>query len=180
MPMNEAIVMTATSLCATCDISWASTPSSSASFSRPSIRPLVTQITAFLLLRPVANAFGMGDWAMATLGLGMSASAQIRSMMPCSRGACCGVTSTAPAVLSAILSDQKNDPKPSATASRTGKKMIAPFEARWLASSTKIRARMNATKTSAEQEHRQAHPRDESPVRRIAGLRHRAASVLSS
>src|ERR1035438_2579307 len=31
----------------------------------------------------------------------------------------------------------------------------------------------------AEQEHRQAHPSDESPVRRIAGLRHRAASVLS-
>src|SRR5450756_1332977 len=34
-------------------------------------------------------------------------------------------------------------------------------------------------KDDAEQEHRQAHPSDESPVRRIAGLRHRAASVLS-
>src|ERR1019366_7619332 len=34
-------------------------------------------------------------------------------------------------------------------------------------------------KDDAKQEHRQAHPSDESPVRRIAGPRHRAASVLS-
>src|SRR5450759_4701062 len=34
-------------------------------------------------------------------------------------------------------------------------------------------------KDDAKQEHRQAHPSNESPVRRIAGLRHRAASVLS-
>jgi hypothetical protein len=109
MPMNEAIVMTATSLCATCDSSCASTPSSSCSFSRPSSRAVVAQTTAVLLLRPVANAFGIRDGAMATLGLGMSASAQIRSTTPCSWAACgpsCGVTSWAPAVRSAILSDQ--------------------------------------------------------------------------
>ena len=43
---------------------------------------------------------------IATRGLGMSASAQIRSMIACSSGACCGVTSRARAVFSAILSDQ--------------------------------------------------------------------------
>ncbi len=42
---------------------------------------------------------------MATRGLGMSASAHTRSTMPCSSGCCCGVTSTARAVLSAILSE---------------------------------------------------------------------------
>ncbi len=105
MPRNDAIVMTATSLCATCDISCASTPSSSSSLSFLS-RPSVTQTTATLLLRPVAKAFGRFTGEMATRGLGMSASAQIRSMMPCRCGACCGVTSWARAVLSAILSDQ--------------------------------------------------------------------------
>ena len=105
MPRNDAIVMTATSLCATCDISCASTPSSSCGSSRCS-RPSVTQITATLLLRPVANAFGMDTGEMATRGLGMLASAQIRSMISCSPGACCGVTIRARAVFSAILSDQ--------------------------------------------------------------------------
>ncbi len=105
MPRNDAIVMTATSLCATCDISCASTPSSSFLSSLLS-RPSVTQTTATLLLRPVAKAFGMPTGEMATRGLGMLASAQIRSMMPCSSGACCGVTSLARAVFSAILSDQ--------------------------------------------------------------------------
>ena len=108
MPRNEAIVMTATSLCATCDISWAMTPSSSWSSSRPSISEVVTQSTAFLALRPVANAFGMGERAMATLGLGMSASAHSRSTMPCTLaaiGPSFGPTSTARAALSAILSE---------------------------------------------------------------------------
>ena len=48
----------------------------------------------------------MAIGAMATRGLGMLASAQIRSTMPCSSGASCGVTSRARAVRSAILSDQ--------------------------------------------------------------------------
>ena len=39
----------------------------------------MTQITATLLLRPVAKAFGMFAGEMATRGLGMSASAQSRS-----------------------------------------------------------------------------------------------------
>ena len=102
------MVITATSLCATCDISCARTPSSSFVSSLRS-RPWVTQTTATLLLRPVAKAFGMSPGAIATRGLGMSASAQSRSMTPCSSaaiGPSCGLTSCAPAVLSAILSDQ--------------------------------------------------------------------------
>ncbi len=105
MPRNDATVMTATSLCATCDISCASTPSSSSGSSLSS-RPWVTQITATLLLRPVAKALGMATGEIATRGLGMSASAQIRSIMPCRFGACSGVTTRARAVFSAILSDQ--------------------------------------------------------------------------
>ena len=66
---------------------------------------MVTQSTEFLLLRPVAKAFGMRVGAIATRGLCMSASAHSRSTMPCSSGACCGVTSPAPAVRSAILSE---------------------------------------------------------------------------
>lgn len=88
-PRNEAIVMTATSRWATCDISWARTPSSSSGSSLRS-RPVVAQTRAVFSLRPVANAFGTSLSAMATLGFGMSASAQIRSMVPCSSGACSG------------------------------------------------------------------------------------------
>ena len=47
----------------------------------------MTQTTATLLLRPVANAFGMFVGAIATRGLGMSASAHSRSTTPCSSGA---------------------------------------------------------------------------------------------
>ena len=109
MPRNEATVITTTSLCATCDSSWASTASSSWSVrSGLFSRPVVATSTAVLLLRPVANAFSIGDGAMASRGLGMLASAQSRSTMPCSRAACgpsCGVTTRAWAVLSAILSE---------------------------------------------------------------------------
>ena len=77
--------MTWTSLCATWLSSCASTPSSS-SCVRPLCvsRPSVTHSTEFLLLRPVAKAFGMRVGAIATRGLSMSASAQSRSTMPCS------------------------------------------------------------------------------------------------
>ena len=107
MARNDAIVITWTSLCATCDISCARTPSSS-SFSRRRMIPLVAQTTAWSALRPVANAFGMSVSAIATRGLGMSASAQSRSTMPCRRaasGESVGLTSRAPAVASAILSE---------------------------------------------------------------------------
>ena len=70
--------------------------------------PVVTTRTAFLLLRPVAKAFGMSVRAIATRGLGMSASAHSRSTIPCRRAACSesvGLTSRAPAVFSAILSE---------------------------------------------------------------------------
>jgi len=108
MPSSEATVMTATSLCATCDISCARTPSSSWSSSLSRI-PRVAQMIATLLLRPVANAFGMLVGAMATRGLGMLASAQMRSTISCSlraSGESSGLTSLAPEVRSAILSDQ--------------------------------------------------------------------------
>jgi hypothetical protein len=67
-------------------------------------RPSVTHSTEFLLLRPVAKAFGKRVGAIAILGLSMSASAHSRSTTPCSSGACCGLTSWAPAAARAILS----------------------------------------------------------------------------
>lgn len=106
-PRNEAIVMTATSRWATCDISWARTPSSSSGSSLRS-RPVVAQTRAVFSLRPVANAFGTSLSAMATLGFGMSARAQIRSMVPCSSGACSGVTSRAPMPYAAMRSLNQN------------------------------------------------------------------------
>ena len=109
MPRNEASVMTATSLWATCDISWARTASSSSLSSSLVSRPWVAQTTATLLLRPVAKAFGIYVGAIATRGLGMLASAQSRSTTWCSRaasGESCGPTSRAPDARSAILSDQ--------------------------------------------------------------------------
>ena len=109
MPSTEATVITATSLCATCDSSWASTPSSSSLLSSLSSRPWVAHSTATLLLRPVAKALGMDVGAIAICGLGMLASAQSRSTTACSRAASresSGLTSRAPEVRSAILSDQ--------------------------------------------------------------------------
>ncbi len=56
-------------------------------------------------LRPVANAFGMSVGITATRGFGRSASAQSRSTIACSSGACSGETTLAPDVASAILSE---------------------------------------------------------------------------
>ncbi len=106
-PRKPATVITATSRWATCDSSWASTPSSSSGSSRRS-RPVVTQTTAFCGLRPVAKAFGMSLSATATRGLGMSASAQSRSTAPCSCGYCSGVTRWAPIARSVIRSLNQN------------------------------------------------------------------------
>ena len=103
-PRNEATVITMTSLWATCESSCAITPSSSSGVSRRWM-PLVTHSTACSLLRPVAKAFGRSVGEIAIRGLGMSASAQTRSTMPCSSGACCGVTSWAWAEDRAILSE---------------------------------------------------------------------------
>ena len=102
MPRPLAMVMTATSRWATWEISWESTASTSGSSSRRR-RPVVTQTTAALGLRPVAKALGMSVVAMATRGLGMSASAHSRSTTPCSSGACSGVTSLACMAYMAIL-----------------------------------------------------------------------------
>ena len=69
--------------------------------------PVVTQTTAALGLRPVAKALGTSLWAMPTLGLGMSASAQRRSTIACSSGASCSETTRACIENSAILSEKK-------------------------------------------------------------------------
>ncbi len=67
---------------------------------------MVTATTECLGLRPVANAFGMSFSAIATCGFGMSASAQSRSTMPCSSGACSGVTTRAFMAAIASLSEK--------------------------------------------------------------------------
>lgn len=56
------------------------------------MRPVVTQTTAWLALRPVANALGRSISETATWGLGMSAVAHSRSMTPCNWGCSSGVT----------------------------------------------------------------------------------------
>ena len=68
---------------------------------------MVAQTTAAFGLRPVANAFGMSVSAMATRGLGMSASAHSRSIAPCSSGASSGVTRWPCIPQSAILSENQ-------------------------------------------------------------------------
>ncbi len=104
MPADEAIVITSTSRCATWESSWARTPSSSSASSLPRM-PVVTQTTARFGERPVAKALGMSTSEMPTRGLGMSASAQSRSIMPCSSGASSGVTSRARMARIATLSE---------------------------------------------------------------------------
>ena len=104
MPADEAIVITSTSRWATWDSSWASTASSSSAVSLPRM-PVVTQTTARSGERPVAKALGMSRSATPTRGLGMSAIAQSRSIMPCSSGASSGVTSRARIARMATLSE---------------------------------------------------------------------------
>ena len=104
MPAEEATVITSTSRCATWESSWASTPSSSSAVSVCRM-PVVTQTTERSGERPVANALGTDVSATPTRGLGMSASAQSRSIMPCSSGASSGVTSRARIAFIATLSE---------------------------------------------------------------------------
>ena len=66
---------------------------------------MVTQTTDRSGERPVANALGTLVSAMPTRGLGMSARAQSRSIMPCSSGASCGVTSRARIARMATVSE---------------------------------------------------------------------------
>ena len=67
--------------------------------------PVVTHTTARSGERPVAKALGRSMSEMPTRGLGMSARAQSRSIMPCSSGASSGVTSRARIARMAILSE---------------------------------------------------------------------------
>ena len=66
---------------------------------------MVTQTTDRSGDRPVAKALGSEVSAMPTRGLGMSARAQSRSIMPCSSGACSGLTSRARIAFMATLSE---------------------------------------------------------------------------
>ena len=104
IPADEATVITSTSRCATWDSSWARTASSSSAL-RVFRMPVVTQTTERSGDRPVANALGIGVSAMPTRGLGMSASAHSRSIMPCSSGASSGPTSRARMARMATLSE---------------------------------------------------------------------------
>ena len=104
IPAEEATVITSTSRWATWESSCASTASSSSAVSVRRM-PVVTQTADRLGERPVAKAFGRSVSAIATRGLGMSASAQSRSIIPCSSGASSGLTSRAPMARSAALSE---------------------------------------------------------------------------
>ena len=77
---------------------------SSAGVNRRS-NPVVAQIVAVSCERPSANAFGIRTSAIATRGLGMSATMHNRSMIECRSGASAGETSRAPMAFSAILSE---------------------------------------------------------------------------
>ena len=70
--------------------------------------PVVAQTVAFFGERPSANAFGMRVSATATFGFGRSACTHSRSIIACSSGACCGVTSRAPMARRASLSEPKS------------------------------------------------------------------------
>src|SRR3954447_6857513 len=120
-PRNDAIVITATSRWATWESSCDSTPSSS-SWSSRRMMPVVTQTTAFCGLRPVAKAFGRSTSAIATRGFGMSASAQSRSIVPCSSGASSGVTIRPCIAYNAIRSENQyctNSAPPAMTTAST-------------------------------------------------------------
>ena len=104
MPADEAIVITSTSRWATWLSSWARTASSSSASSVWRM-PVVTQTTARSGERPVANALATGRSETPTRGLGMSARAQSRSIMPCSSGASSGLTSRARIARIATLSE---------------------------------------------------------------------------
>ena len=101
-----AMVMTITSRFWTWVSSWAMTPSSSAGVSISS-SPVVAHTVAVLGERPMANAFGIDWFAIATRGLGRLAWTHSRSISAWNCGASCGLTSCAPIEASAILSEVK-------------------------------------------------------------------------
>jgi hypothetical protein len=67
--------------------------------------PVVAQTVAAFFDRPIANALGIADSITPMRGLGRSAWMQRRSIIACSSGACCGLTSCTPIARSAILSE---------------------------------------------------------------------------
>ena len=69
--------------------------------------PVVTATTAWLGLRPVAKAFGDSFCTTKTLGMGISLRRATSATMRCSSGSSSRVTSLAPAMLRASLSEKK-------------------------------------------------------------------------
>ena len=106
MAKKPASVITSTSRFWTCVSSCAITPSSSAGESS-SMMPVVAHTVADFGERPSAKAFGIEVCATAIFGFGRSACTHSRSIIACSCGACCGVTTRAPMAASASLSDAK-------------------------------------------------------------------------
>ena len=124
------------------------TPSSSAGESSSMI-PVVAQTVAFFGERPIAKAFGIGVSATATRGFGRSAWTHRRSIIACSSGASCGVTSRAPIARSASLSEANScsasrPPAIRATRSRAGAGREQHADEHGV--------------DEAEQEHREHHP----------------------
>ncbi|KAF5056320.1 hypothetical protein DSECCO2_368400 [anaerobic digester metagenome] len=120
--MKLAIVRVSISRFFTCDISWASTASSS---SRLSVRMIesVTATTAFFGLLPVANAFGTGDAMIPILGLGRPALVARLSTMRCNSGYSSSSTIRVLVLQSTSLSEKKNwrNAIPAATSRRNSK-----------------------------------------------------------
>ena len=125
------MVITATSRWATWDSSCASTPSNSSGVSRRRM-PVVAQTTARFGVRPVANALGRSESAIATAGFGRSDIAHSRSITPCSSGASSGVTSRPPIENSAILSEYQYwmaRKLPATSRTSTGLMLVKPITA---------------------------------------------------
>ena len=104
--LRSAVRILLTSRFAMCESSCASTPSTSRG-SRRRQSPVVTATAACFGLRPVAKAFGTSLSITATFGLGRSAIAHSRSIIVCSSGASCSLTTLAPDAARASLSEVK-------------------------------------------------------------------------
>ena len=167
--------MTVTSRCATWDSSWASTPSSSRSSSRR-MMPVVAQTTACFGERPVANALGTSVSAIATFGLGMSASAHSRSTIAVQLGR---LLRRDLAAAHAVERDPVGE--------EPLRDQEAADEDQPECAEVVDEHRAEHDEQQAEQEHRQAHPGDQPAVGAVAGrlmaghlVRQPVASVLVS
>ena len=133
---------------------------------------MVTQTAEWLGLRPVANAFGTSVSAIATVGLGMSASAQSRSIIPCSSGASSGVTTRARIAASAILSEKYHWPSPKAAGQEQHEPAAEVGEVGQRHEHRDVQ--------TAEQQHHRAHARCQTSVTAKSRACHDSSSLTSS